>query len=328
MVNNSLVYSNARVKSLENGFLSQDKINRMVYAESLEDAVRVLMESNYGGGIVAEAYDFEKILSAEENRVSEFMAESTVPKMGLETFLIKNDYHNLKALMKAKYMHDDDISYMVAPNGQLNVEEIKEKVFNDDYDNLSKFMQEALSKIDELHANGDKSPRTIDVILDKAMYAEINAVLKKAKAPSISRYWQANIDFSNISNFIRYKKIGFDVKAFSKDFIDGGELKREMFESLYDQSVETFLDKLKYTKYAQIALTIDSKSLVNFETAWDNYLLNIFKEEKQDVFSVAPLAGYYVAKKIEIKVVRMILILVKNKIDIEVIKQRLRDYYA
>ena len=101
-----------------------------------------------------------------------------------------------------------------------------------------------------------------------------------------------------------------------------------MFESLYDQSVETFLDKLKYTKYAQIALTIDSKSLVNFETAWDNYLLNIFKEEKQDVFSVAPLAGYYVAKKIEIKVVRMILILVKNKIDIEVIKQRLRDYYA
>ena len=106
MASNSLVYSNARVKSLENGFLSQDKINRMVFSESLEEAVRVLLESGYGAGTIAEAYDFETILSAEDKKVSEFMAESTVPKMGLETFLMKNDYHNAKAFVKAKYMHN------------------------------------------------------------------------------------------------------------------------------------------------------------------------------------------------------------------------------
>ena len=55
MASNSLVYSNARVKSLENGFLSQDKINRMVYSESLEEAVRVLIESGYGAGTIADA---------------------------------------------------------------------------------------------------------------------------------------------------------------------------------------------------------------------------------------------------------------------------------
>ena len=74
MASNSLVYSNARVKSLENGFLSQDKINRMVYSTTLEEAVRVLLESGYGAGTIADAYDFEKILSAEDNKVAQFMA--------------------------------------------------------------------------------------------------------------------------------------------------------------------------------------------------------------------------------------------------------------
>ncbi len=329
MASNSLVYSNARVKSLENGFLSQDKINRMVFAASLEEAVRVLLESGYGAGTIADAYDFETILSAEDKKVSEFMAESTVPKMGLETFLMKNDYHNAKAFVKAKYMHsNEDISYMLAPKGLVDVDELKAMIFNDNYQSLSPIMAEALSSIDSKRALGDKSPRTIDVTLDKAMYKDICKVLKSAKAPSMVKYHQANIDFSNISNFIRYKNIGFDQKAYENDFIEGGDISYDTFKALYDQPIDTLLEKLRYTKYSQVTETINPKDLVPFETAWDNYLIGIFKQDRNDVFSVAPLAGYYVAKKIEIKVVRMILILIKNKIDVNIIKQRLRDYYA
>ena len=329
MASNSLVYSNARVKSLENGFLSQDKINRMVFAESLEGAVRVLLESGYGNGTIAEAYDFETILQAEDKKVSEFMAESTVPKMGLETFLMKNDYHNAKAFMKAKYMHnEEDISFMLAPKGLVDIDELKTFIFNDNYQSLSPIMAKALSDIDTKRVMGDKSPRTIDVTLDKAMYEDICKVLKSAKAPSMVKYHKANIDFSNISNFIRYKNIGFNLKTYEQDFIEGGEISYDTFKALYDQSIETLLEKLKYTNYSQVVDSINPKDLVPFETAWDNYLIGIFKQDRNDVFSVAPLAGYYVAKKIEIKVVRMILILIKNKIDVNIIKGRLRDYYA
>ena len=329
MASNSLVYSNARVKSLENGFLSQDKINRMVFAESLEEAVRVLIESGYGAGTIADAYDFEKILSAEDEKVSAFMAESTVPKMGLETFLMKNDYHNAKAIVKAKYLHsDEDISYMLAPKGLYDIAELKTMIFNDNYSSLSPIMAQALQDIDTKRVMGDKSPRTIDVILDKAMYKDICKTLKAAKAPSMVKYHQANIDFSNISNFIRYKNIGFDYKTYENDFIEGGKLSLDTFKALYDQTIDTLLEKLRYTEYSSVVDVINPNDLVAFETAWDNYLIGIFKQDRYDVFSVAPLAGYYVAKKIEIKVVRMILILIKNKIDVNIIKQRLRDYYA
>ena len=48
-MNNSLIYSNARVKTLENTLLTSEKITRMVFADSLEEGVRVLTECGYGG---------------------------------------------------------------------------------------------------------------------------------------------------------------------------------------------------------------------------------------------------------------------------------------
>lgn len=71
-----------------------------------------------------------------------------------------------------------------------------------------------------------------------------------------------------------------------------------------------------------------NKALVEYEVLWDNYLLNIFKEDRADIFSVAPIAGFYVAKKIELKMVRMILTCLKNRADIKEIKARLRGFYA
>ena len=68
--------------------------------------------------------------------------------------------------------------------------------------------------------------------------------------------------------------------------------------------------------------------MIAFEREWDNALLDIFKEKRNDIFSVAPIAGFYTAKKVEIKIVRMICILLKNDVDKDIIKARLRELYA
>ena len=47
MAKNSLVYSNARVKALENTFLTNEKIVRMAYSDGLEEGIKVLLESSY-----------------------------------------------------------------------------------------------------------------------------------------------------------------------------------------------------------------------------------------------------------------------------------------
>ncbi len=323
MANSSLVYSNARVKAMENTFLSNEKIVRMAYSDSLEEGVKVLLESAYGGGIIVETKDYEALLQAEEKKISEFILDAMPKDKGMESFLIKNDYHNLKALVKGKYMRLDNVDFMLMPKGLLDIDELKEKVLGDDYSGLSKNMSAALLAIDGARADGKLSPRFIDVTLEKVCYREIFAYLKKVKVPSILTYWQTDADFSNVSSYIRSARCG-NGELFRQGFIDGGKLDLSFFD--VDQS--QFAEKLRYSPYAQIADCVKDLDMVTFERIWDNTLLSVFKEKRNDIFTVSPIAGFYIAKKIEIKIVRMICILLKNDVDKDVIKMRLRELYA
>lgn len=323
MANNYLVYSNARVKSMENTFLSNEKIVRMAYSDTLEEGVKVLLESQYGGALTVDFKDYEKLLQAEDKKVSEFMLDAMPKNCGMESFLIKNDYHNLKALVKGKYMHAEDVDYMLMPKGMRDIDALKECVYEDDYSSLSEIMQAALVDIDNARANGNTSPRYIDLTLEKACYKEIMSLLKKVKSPAITKYWQTNIDMSNISTFVRGEKTG-NPEALKEGFIEGGTLDLGYFSGDLGQVVE----KLRYSDYSKAADSLKDGDMVAFERIWDNMLLEIFKEKRNDIFSVAPIAGFYVAKKIEIKVVRMICIMLKNDIDKDIIKVRLRELYA
>ena len=273
--------------------------------------------------MTVDADDYEKLLQAEDKRVSEFILDAMPKNCGMETFLFKNDYHNLKALVKGKYMHADDVDYMLMPKGTYDTATLKEYVYGDDYSALSKTMQQALTDIDAARANGNTSPRFIDVTLEKACYKEITDFLKKVKAPAILRYWQINIDLSNVSTFVRGEKTG-NPDALKEGFIEGGLLGTSYFSGDVAQVVE----KLRYSDYSKVADCLREGDMVSFERIWDNMLLDVFKEKRNDIFSISPIAGFYVAKKIEIKVVRMICIMLKNDVDKDVIKVRLRELYA
>ena len=304
---------------MENSFLTNEKIVRMAYSDSLEEGIKILLESSYGGGVV-EGNDYETLLQAEDRRVSEFMLDAMPKGVGMESFLIKNDYHNLKAIVKAKYMRLESIDFMLMPKGMLDVEDLREKVMSDDYSTLTKIMGGAIEAIDLARANGNTSPRFIDMTLDKACYKEIMTMLAKVKNSPIKSYWQTNIDLSNISAYIRCRRIDAPV-IFKESFIDGGLLEERFFEG-------DIIEKLAYTSYSQFGEALRAGDMVAFERQWDNALIGIFKEKRNDIFSIAPIAGFYVAKKIEIKIVRMICILLKNDVDKEIIKARLRELYA
>lgn len=320
MANNSLVYSNARVKAMENTFLTNEKIVRMAYSDSLGDGIKVLLESAYGGGASVEGGDYEQLLQAEDKKISEFVFDAMPKGAGMETFLIKNDYHNLKAIVKGKYMRLDDVAFMLMPKGLIDIDEMREKVLADDYSSFSPIMRAAIESIDFARADGKAGGRYIDATLDNACYAEICAVLKKIKNSPIKDYWRTNIDLSNVSAYIRYSKMGA-TELFKESFIDGGDLGINFFDG-------DIVEKLAYSRYPQFADPLRDGDMVAYERLWDNTLINIFKEKRNDIFSIAPIAGFYVAKKIEIKIVRMILILLKNDVDKEIIKARLRELYA
>ena len=167
-----LIYVASIARSLENTLLGSEKITRMVFAESYEDALKILAESGFGnmseGGVDA-------MIAAEELKLARFMKEAEGIK-GLESFALRNDYHNAKALMKAKYAGIEDASFMLAPAGTLEVDALKDAVMNDEYGALPDLMARALAEIDAAFASAPRSGRHIDEVLDMAMYDLVLAV--------------------------------------------------------------------------------------------------------------------------------------------------------
>lgn len=334
MSGQSLIYSNARVKAMESSLLTSEKITRMAYAESLQEAIKILYESNYGGGFVVDnPYKYPEILRAEENKIAQFMNEAMPDNSGLQTLLLVNDYHNAKCFLKVKYSKGIEVQKMLLPEGNFSIPTIEDGILNDNMAKFPKEMVEAVQDVQALAATNGITPRYIDITLDRAMYKNIFAECKKAKVKSVLKYWTSNVDFINISTMLRCKAIDADIKFFRENLIAGGEINDYILEDLYKESYDTIAEKLKYTSIGNmIAVAIDEvkagKALVQFEVLWDNYLLDIFKTDKADIFSVAPIAGFYIAKKIELKMVGMILTCLKNKAELSDIKARLRGFYA
>lgn len=327
----SLVYSNARVKSLEKEILNNEKLTRMCYSGSLRDAVKILLENGYGDGMIIDnPYEYEKLLKAEDERVNEFMREVMPDKSGLEVLLLKLDYHNAKALLKAKMQDIKPDPETLTSAGTISFETLTNGV-GDNADLLPKPMADAINAIKAQKMTGKVAPRSIDVELDRAYYEHASAIADKCKSKSIKKYVRSCIDIANVSLFFRCKRIN-DESMFEEACLSGGSVDTGMLLKAFDQTYDAAIEKLRYTDIAVVIIESSEElrtgRLVSFEKAADNFLLEIFKRDRNDVFSVAPLAGFYIAKKTEIKCVRLILAGIKNSIGIDAVKERLRNNYA
>lgn len=322
-----LIFASARAKAKELNLFSEERLHRMMEAKTLEDAVRVLAEANYGGGINVTPYNFYDVLAEEERLATEFIREAAPKGMGIECFFMRNDYHNLKVLVKAKYT-GAEYEETILPDGNYLFAELKEKYENNKLAFVNSYMGEAVKNIEKFFEMNGVSPRKIDVEIDKAMYREISAELKKKDADKyIKEYFTTLIDATNVGSLFRTITLGADWKFFEDNFIEGGEIALQAFKECGTDM--TKLQKLVAgTKFKNLFVGVENGDLSRFETAKDNYLLTIFAVNKGDMFSVAPIVGYYLGKLNEIKVIRVVLICLKNNVSAEEMKKRVRALYA
>jgi len=62
------LFSTSRVRSVENKMLSQERAEKMIDARTLEDALNVLYDCDYGYGNELQAREFETLLTEEHKK--------------------------------------------------------------------------------------------------------------------------------------------------------------------------------------------------------------------------------------------------------------------
>ena len=316
------IYSNARAKYQENFLLGKERILRIVDAENFSDALKVLSEVNFGGGVYdVEEYEFEKIIDADRERYFSFIRE-TCPSTELKAYLLApSDYHNAEALLKAKHLKLDQAK-MTTASGLIDLNYLKEKIFSDSYKDLPVTLSSAILKAEENLVSENRSGAVVSLIFKKALYSELYSLSKKN--PILSEIYSARADFVNVSIALRCG----DYKKAKEQFVEGGTAEQSLLKLLSEENKDAVKEKIKNFKLkVDLSLAvnafIEGKPFSEFERVSEGYAVGLLEKRKYEQGGIIPFIHYCFMKESEYKNVRIALSGIINGMDKADVKRRL-----
>ncbi|NLJ79264.1 MAG: V-type ATP synthase subunit C [Tissierellia bacterium] len=322
-----------RTRVLETRLLSRAIIDRMVDAEDIEEVIRVLRETEYAESIegLTRAEEYEKILSSELKRVYKTMYDISKEKVVVDLLALKYDYHNLKVLVKEKFLQRD-LKDIYIPIGTIDFQQLKTDYLSDNRRSMdSRFIKALDDAIGDFQETED--PQRIELILDKHYFGHLHELAEETGISLFIGYVKDLIDLTNIRTLIRLKKQGKDINFLREVLIDGGNIGMENIALSLNDSVDIIMNKFeRYNIGSRVRKGLESYQqtgrLSEFEIEMDDYITDLNKQSKFIMFGPEPIFAYVIAKETEIKVLRIIMVSKLNKLSPDAIRERLRDLYV
>lgn len=191
---------------------------------------------------------------------------------------------------------------------------------------------ELITKVEELYEE-KKDPQLIDIYLDNAYFIELLELANESKVDLFIKYAKNLIDFTNIRTLLRAKKQEKSPEFLRSIIIEGGNIREETYLDLLNREISSDTDafkKLEIYKYIKEALDSfkERGNLSDFEREMDNYFIDLIKDVKYITYGPEVVFANALAKEIEIKNLRIILVSKLNGLDSEFIREKLRDTYV
>ena len=322
MKDTEYAFAVARIRSNENKLLSGSTVESAITAADYKEAVKILSDSGYGDFT---SQDEEKILSQKLKEAFELIYSSAPDKKCIDFLIVKNDFHNFKAILKSIVQNKPIDELLLTPSivdTDIAIKAVREKQF----DMLGQEFKESVKKAyDVLVTTLDG--QLCDVILDKAcleMTLDLAKQSKDAFAVSLANKMTALYD---IKIALRCMKTGKDEQFVKSclaqcDILDCDRLALAALEG-----ENALCEYVKFVSFETLAQCI-GKSYAAFEKEMDDILIDSVKDAKYRCLGMAPLVAYYFAVENEIKTIRIILSCKKNGMSVDTIRERVRKLYV
>jgi len=331
-MDNRYAYAVGKIRAREVRLLDFPKLLSILEAENVEQALEGLSDTDYREGLalVKQEEDFDLHLSLHMESVYGLISGLTHDPQLTDLFILRNDFHNIKVAFKKKCGASVEEEYYLAPS-VVNREELVEAVETGNFFRLPPLLAEALQEIEGIY-NSEKNIQLINTILDEIYFSHSLQVSRRAKCEFLERLFLIQIDLANIRTFLRLKEMTKGRDALRNRLISGGTLESSYFLKSFAGSLESFVDSLRFKDYYEIVKDgieswKKSGSFSFLEKLFDDYLLNFVKKAKYISFGIEPLIGYLVAKEMEVKNLRTVIVGKFNGLFPEIIKERLREVY-
>jgi V/A-type H+-transporting ATPase subunit C len=315
-------YSFGVVKELERLLLTKDKFDRLIEAKNIQELMALLSETPYGE---VNTENFENVLAQELKRVYLDFIKLAPDKQFIDFFFLEYEFHNLKVLLKAKLQEKLDVEQFFIDVGEAGKEKFSAllKLELSDIikqlENYKEIIQEVATKFEQV-----KDPRIIENILDRALFEKMYSYADGSEL--LKDIVNIYADMANLKIAIRSENL-----ARAKDlivFVSRGKLTVKELHTLYEKGLEYLVSTMSryYEKIIPLAVEYYERehSWLLLEKLIDDYIIKKLKERTYCI-SVEPLIGYILAKKTEIKLLRMLIVSKLANIGIESLKVAWRE---
>lgn len=322
MADNQYIYAVARIRTKEMTLLDRLTIEQLMSSKSYQECLRLLGDKGWGktGNEAA-----EELLTIERDKTWEVISELVDDMSVFNTFLIANDFHNLKAAIKMVYLNHE-VPKIFISYGTISTELIVRAVKEHDFSLLPEYMRDSAQEAYEvLFHTGDS--QLCDCILDRASLTATYDSGKNSGNEVLLQYAELKVSASNINIAIRGEKTGKKKEFFERSMAECKSLDKSKLITAALIGLDAIYEYLSATDYLQAVEAI-KESPSSFERWCDNMIIGHIKPQKYNSFSISPLAAYILARENEIKSVRIILSGKLNGLSDSSVRERLRDMYV
>ena len=319
-------YTNGVIAAREKRLL-KEKLYRLCEL-SAEEGFRALLDSGFGGGAetATSVYDFEKLVEKDEADIDAFIREYAPSEAEQAYLLSPRDFHNAKALVKAKYLNRS-VESMLAPNGLIEKETLEEGIKSGDYSKINAFnayLGRACEETDALLAE-EPSGSKVGEIFEKAKYEYLFDRVKRK--PVIKKLLLSKADMTNILIAFR----AGDEETALKKYLPFGILKAEDMHVLFSADEKEALERFAKTPYISFVkaclearekkqpFTEAEKLLSGFDAAY-------FTERKYELKKSEPFLYYVYRRRLENANVRVVFVCLLAGLSEQEVKKRIRRY--
>lgn len=321
MKDTEYAFAVAKVRANENRLLSKSNFESLICAKDYDTALKILSDAGYGEFLLRDA---DEILSEKQSEIYELVYSCSPDKSCIDFLIVKNDFHNAKAILKSMITNNDAKKYYISPS-VIVPEDLETAIKNKSFSKLPEFLAQPCQKAYDILVK-TLDGQLSDVILDRAaLEAQILLSEKSGERFSVglAKLMAALYDIKiALRASARGKELLFYEYALANtDLIDIDELSKAALKGTKDV--------LEYAKAAGFEREAESfeKSQAAFEKSIDDELTSYVSGAKYTSLGISPLIAFCLVGENQIKSVRIILSCKKNGFDEQSIRERVRVQY-
>ncbi len=311
MGNTSYASAVAAVRAMENSLLTHSDIEQLIASKSKAEYNSLISAKGSEQATLEDVWDMLRAYAPNDRE--------------LEILLYKNDFHNLKAALKAVISGKEPQHYFIRPTN-LDLDKLVVAIKSKEYEYLPEYIRKTAQEAYELLTR-TLDGQLSDSVIDTAALEAMQRAAYRHGGEFMRRYAEMTALYADIKTAYRCALMKKS-KSFIETAVCGtSELDKDSLVRAALEGVDGLFAYLENTQYSDAAKLL-RESPAKFEKLCDDEMIELAQTSRMTAFGTEPLAAYYLAKEAEIKNLRIISVCKESGTDRETITERMRKLYV